>query len=186
MATNFTKIGRDIGKQLSQRIKKDYLARFRKIANKGNRLTSIILELISKGISPVLSSRFLRYSDSYRQAILGKVRFFTTNAGVVAVRPGDKGLGLGKKQSPVNLKLSGDLHKSLNYKPNSGVVGFTDEKAEWHNKGMGVPQRRLLPTETGEQFNRRVQQRLREALGEAIETEAKSVKGIASIQIRLK
>jgi hypothetical protein len=186
LATNFTKIGRNIGKQLSESIKKDYLRRFRKIANKGNRLVAVILELISKGISPVLSSRFLRYSESYRSAIMGKAFFFTRNGAVLSGEPGTKGLGLGKKQSPVNLKLSGDLHRSLNYNPSSGVVGFTDKKAEWHNKGMGVPERRLLPTETGEQFNRFVQKRLREALGEAVATEAKSVKGITAIRIKLK
>jgi hypothetical protein len=85
----------------------------------------------------------------------------------------EKGLGVGKKKSPVNLKLTGELHNSIDtIRTNNGVeVYFKDKKAEWHNKGVperNLPARRLLPTEKGEEFNYNIWKRIREAIMRAL------------------
>lgn len=107
-----------------------------------------IIDLISKGISPVKGKgRFVRYSERYRDAI-------------------KKGRHGGKRQRPVNLKLSGALHKSIKgRKTQKGLtIWFSDKKAEWHNKGMGsLPVRRLLP-EGDEGLSRVIQKHVQDTL----------------------
>jgi len=116
-----------------------------------------LLNLLDKGISPVKESknRQPEYSESYKKQIKRD------------------GLGVGKKVRPVNLKLTGDLHKSLkiDISKENPVVTFTDEKAEYHNDiGVGKQKvkRRLLPTGTGEEFTLRLFQKIINALKDAI------------------
>ena len=96
---------------------------------------------IAAGLSPVKGmGRFQQYSNSYKDQILGKVKFFTNKStgGVFAVKPEGKtkvgkdgieytplrkgkvqrekfeaGLGEGKAVRPINLKLTGELSKAI-------------------------------------------------------------------------
>jgi hypothetical protein len=116
-----------------------------------------ILADMNKSISPVKGKgKWVRYSKSYIKKIQGEL-----------------GITWGKQVSPVNLKLSGELHNSLKV---FGVgllsktyvlrIQFDDFLADIHNRrgagrskgaGLGVGSagvvRRLLPTENGEDFN---------------------------------
>lgn len=124
-----------------------------------------IKDQLAKGISPVDkgglsrkstggSVRFVKYSDSYSDAI-------------------DKGYHTNKRKRPVNLWLTGDMINSLKAKiVKKGVVKvwFDDEKAKYHDEqGVGKSKviRRLLP-DTGEQFTRVIRNKLLNSLGEAI------------------
>lgn len=88
-----------------------------------------------------------------------------------------------KKVSPVNLRYSGGLHKSLNVKTAGGflsnfrlVVRFKNKLADIHNrKGAGKSKviRRLLPTKNGEKFNRRITTILFDELKKAVNVVAK-------------
>lgn len=79
----------------------------------------------------------------------------------------------GKRISPVNLKVSGKMLSSIRARKTSTsgaklTIGFTDEKAEYHNKGTGnLPRRPLLPT-VGEKFNKSITSRLQESVRRAI------------------
>lgn len=106
-----------------------------------------ILADMNKSISPVKGKgKWIKYSDSYIKAIGGEL-----------------GAIWDKQISPVNLKLSGELHNSLKV---FGVgllsktyvlrVQFNDFLADIHNRrGAGKKKviRRLLPTESNEEFN---------------------------------
>lgn len=98
---------------------------------------------IRKGISPVAQiGRFIRYSESYREAI--KKQY-----GEAAKKE--------KQVSPVNMTLSGDMLKSLKTeKSDKGQrLFFEDPKAIFHDaQGAGKSKtiRRLLPTQNGETF----------------------------------
>jgi hypothetical protein len=102
-----------------------------------------VVESISRGVSPVKRSggRYKKYSTSYRQAI-------------------DNGYysEFNKRKRPVNLRLSGDLLKSIYTRLISKTrieIGFNDELADIHNRqgaGKSKTVRRMLPTEEGETF----------------------------------
>ena len=103
-----------------------------------NKLKPEILELMQDGISPTQGGEWYpEYSERYKRGILsGKYK---------------------KSISPVNLKLTGKLHRSLKVKTNvkSGTITlkFTDDKAAKHDKGLGVlPVRQLLPN-SGQRFH---------------------------------
>jgi hypothetical protein len=95
---------------------------------------------IAAGLSPVKGmGRFQGYSNSYKDQILGKIKFFTgKSGGVFVVKPEGKtkvgkdgieytplrkgkvqrekfeaGLGEGKAVRPVNLNLTGELQKAI-------------------------------------------------------------------------
>jgi phage gpG-like protein len=157
---------------------------FKIVDKQRNYIIDAIEQLILKGISPVYGKRkFQRYSSSYIDQIKGKVKFFTNKRTmtVYAVHPEKKkfqtGLGQEKKLRPINLKLSGKMLDSLNLKTknNSAVIGFSDEKAKFHNEGANLwhggklPERRLLPNRTGEKFHKNVFKLIRDYAGEAIE-----------------
>jgi len=115
----------------------------------------LILKDIEGGRSPVKGTvRFQKYSDSYRDAIkAGRYRSFS------------------KSRSPVNLKLTGKLLKSLQVtmKSNKIEITFTDDLFEIHNsKGAGKSKviRRMLPTNNGELFNKSITLRIREILSD--------------------
>jgi hypothetical protein len=110
-------------------------------------LSKGILTSISRGESPVDSGEWKTpYSDSYLKAIDTNPIFRL----------------LGKKKSPVNLKLTGQLLSSLKIRPNGNKleVSFTDKLALYHNKELTGRLRRMLPTEDGEVFNKEISLKL--------------------------
>ncbi len=112
-------------------------------------LKRAIVNEINQGRTPVSGSkrRFERYSASYRRAI-SKGRFSDQS----------------KKRSPVNLRLSGKLLRSLVSNVSNGIlkISFTDKKAEFHQEGQGnLPVRKLLPG-PGEKFSKTIQLMIRE------------------------
>lgn len=117
-----------------------------------------IRKIISKtGTSPVEGlGRFQKYSDSYLTAIKRD------------------GLNVGKKKSPVNMTLTGEMVYSLEaVDKKSGAVDirFDDKKAVFHNdKGAGKAKtiRRLLPTQSGERFTTRIQREVVKAFKEIV------------------
>lgn len=171
-------------------------------------LPAIILDLISKGISPVAAaSRFVKYSKGYLNKIKGvrqvkgedgkekdvKVKSRDTTTGANSpLSFGKNGKSrknsnttsslasrYGKKVSPVNFKVTGEMHKSLSYNQNTGVLLADSELWVFHNEGMSPqPERRLLPNREGEGFNRRIDQKITEALDLALGLKGKSRKFI--------
>lgn len=129
------------------------IKKFKDIAKKRTRdiLEKEITKSIERGVSPVdKKGRFDKYSDTYLKQIKGKKI-------------------PGKRQRPVNLKVTGDLLKSLKVKvTNKGLrISFDNKLADIHNRrgaGKSKTVRRMLPTEKGEQFNRSIRRRLTEVL----------------------
>lgn len=126
-----------------------------------------IINSLNRGVSPVSQkdakekntggkARFAKYSQSYTDAIK-------------AGRYDDK------KQRPVNLKLTGKLHKSIKSKifRNYLRVWFSDKKAKYHDKlGAGKSKviRRLVPDpKENEQFNAGIRRRIKNTLGKAVD-----------------
>lgn len=111
-------------------------------SNISKKLREVILSEMNKGNSPTKSKKWVPYSDSYKDAIKdGRYSRFR------------------KRTVPVNLKLSGKLHKSLDVRLVNGYlkIEFKDEKADWHDKGAGrLPVRRILPNEN-EEFSNKIQ-----------------------------
>lgn len=107
------------------------------------------------GIDPKGTSgklRYEKYSESYTKAI-------------------KRGRHGSKRLSPINMKLSGKMLKSLKIRINkeSVTVWFSSPIAKYHDKlGAGKKKviRRLLPT-TGENFNAGIRKRLVNALRDA-------------------
>jgi hypothetical protein len=108
---------------------------------------------IKRGVSPVKGfGRFVKYSQVYRDAIKSK-RYSK----------------FAKRVRPVNLKLSGELLKSLLVKiTKPGIsISFDNKLADIHNRegaGKSKTVRRILPTKPGEQFSRSITTRLKEVL----------------------
>jgi hypothetical protein len=131
-------------------------------------LKDLILKSMGKGESPVDKGRWdTPYSKSYRDAIRDGTNTILEK--------------YNKKATPVNLKLSGQLHKSLDVKriknytqvsfKSTGRYKLGKEKktiknsklADIHNRqgaGKAKAIRRVLPTEKGEIFNKTIQTRL--------------------------
>lgn len=154
-------------------------------------LIEAILNLLSKGISPVFGAvtRLQKYSQNYIDVIQGKARFIGSkgggsvrieapkSTGMKVSKRGkvtrgkekthlfEKGLGVGKKISPVSMKVSGEMYESLKFNRRNGFIVADHERWVFHNEGMGkLPVRRLLPNREGETFNRTVQNKITEAL----------------------
>ena len=131
-------------------------------------IKELIVSTIKKGISPVNQkgadptntggkSRYQKYSDSY-------INQMGTGSGALK----------SKKQSPRNLELTGEMLKSIkSVKARDYLrVWFSDKKAKYHNEeGAGKSKviRRMLPKD-GEEFSRNIQNKIVEALGEAIKS----------------
>lgn len=129
-------------------------------------IVQIIKNIILKGIIPVegFGGRFQSYSESY----LGIIKGTKKKKGKPTPKPGLKST-MGKKVSPVNLKLSGEMLEALKFDASTGTLKADHELWVFHNEGMGkLPVRRLLPNQDGEKFNRRIQQNITEALLKAI------------------
>lgn len=121
--------------------------------NKGIKanLPDYIKDDIEAGVSPVRGARFQKYSQSYRDQIDSSLS------------------GFGKKKSPVNMKLSGQMLSTLTGKIIKGDVKIriSDKLADIHNRiGAGKSRvvRRLLPTNNGEEFNRNISGKIEDLL----------------------
>ena len=119
-----------------------------------------ITATIESGVSPVKGlGEFKPYSRSYRDTINKKVQFREINDIVRPFKYNSQfdDIPAGKSTEPVNLRLNGDLLKSLKVTSMRGdglyKIRFEDEKADWHNAGRGkLPVRQLLPTKRGQTF----------------------------------
>ena len=124
---------------------------------------AIIQDMI-KGISPVKGGgKYKKYSDSYKKAI---------KAGYVG----------SKRPTPVNLRVTGELHRSLTsfFKGRSLFIQFKSFLADIHNRqgaGKSKAVRRMLPTNEGEQFNRRINSVIFGELKKAVDKVAKRFSG---------
>lgn len=128
-------------------------------------IKGLVIKSISKGISPVEKggtdatsgkARYEPYSDSYKKQI--------------------KNMS-GKSERPVNLKVSGRLHRSLKARlTRKGVsLWFADKKAKYHDiEGAGKAKviRRMLPRD-GEQFSRTIRERIIDIVDNALKKAAK-------------
>ena len=118
---------------------------------KGSVLTKkLVLDSIESGMSPVKGKgEYGKYSDSYKKQIRG-------------------GKYPGKKIRPINLKLTGDMLKSLKLKlrKTGFTLFFSDPKADYHNNiGAGKSRviRRMLPKKgTGETLKRTITKPIRD------------------------
>lgn len=105
-----------------------------------------IMDSINAGISPVSGvGRYQGYSTSYKKAINdGRYRRYR------------------KMIRPVNLKLTGALHKSYQFTPlkNGFMIEFKDPKAKYHNDqgaGRSKVRRPMIPnTKKGEEWSRTI------------------------------
>lgn len=133
---------------------KKQIQKYKKVAARevAKTLEVEIVTSISRGISPVKGEgRFNKYSDSYTKQI---------KAGTY---------GESKRIRPVNLKLTGDLLRSLIVKATKKGISviFDNKLADIHNRvgaGKSKAIRRMLPTQRGEEFSRSITMRLREVL----------------------
>lgn len=167
--------------------------------NGPKKIKQAIVQDMIKGISPVKSKgKWKRYSPSYKEQIKGtaayrkvggKVIKFTDPKVVEKLNAGFRAKqSPSKRISPVNLRLSGDLHKSLFARTIGGfikepyvlLVGFKHKLADIHNRlgaGKSKVKRRLLPTKSGESFNRRITSVLVDELKKAADKVAKQFSG---------
>jgi len=91
----------------------------------------------------------------------------------------DKGLGVGKRLSPVNMKVSGEMLKSLTFDDKNGRLTGGSPLFKYHTEGLGnLPVRKLLPYEPNQEFSRRLQQKLVEELEKASKGFFKGKKGV--------
>ena len=149
-------------KRVTDGMKKDFARRVKLF------IKSEIVDAIEKGISPVNmknaypkntggKSRYTGYSESYKKRINAKK---------------GKLKSMGKRQRPINLKVTGKLLNSLKarYTRDGLRVWFADEKAKYHDKlgaGKSKVLRRMLPRGI-ETFNRAIQRKIIDAAGESV------------------
>lgn len=147
-----------------EKITEDAEKRFFKEAQK--ELPDVIREYWNEGKTPVQGSKnFKSYSDSYKRKI----------------RKAKSGDLKNKSVTPVNLKLSGKLHKSFVAKiirkgKNRAIELFfkgRDNKklAVIHDQagaGKSKVRRRMIPSETNEKFKRPINKLIRELLDDAV------------------
>jgi hypothetical protein len=214
-----------------EKILKDNIGNINKVFRKEIKqidIVKLILDLIVKGISPVMgvAARFKGYSVNYVKQIKGQIAFWTNPNGSIGsleplknkelasfraseearrqnkedqkwVKDRSARLFKGKKVSPVNLKVSGDMHEGLTYDEKTGILTaqtLVDGENLWtiHNDGVpekNIPERRLLPNRPGERFNRRIDQKITEALLKALKLDSRSkakVKRFASVKFIIK
>ena len=167
---SFSKLGQD-------RIQK---AKEKFYAEAAAALPPLIVELYNKGISPVEGvGKFKQYSKSYveqiehnRKADKKNVKQGEKNLkkGLAAVdkrKHGTAEIFRGKLRSPVNLKLTGFMHKSIRsfYNNESTTVLFDSPIAKYHN-GQGKVDRHILP-KGNEKFTSLIMKKLRDILRNA-------------------
>jgi len=170
--------------------------RFARIAPKP--IKRRILDDLNSGVSPVRGEgKFKKYSDFYKDAIRGEPHLDDSGQPFIwrsdkSGRPHKVYVNEGfnntdvtsqgsKSISPVNLKLSGKLHKSLTVAatsfPISGrpflilSIQFKHFLAYIHNNlgaGRKGVVRRMLPTESGEQFNTKITRLIKDILNASV------------------
>jgi hypothetical protein len=180
MAINIDKFVKDITKEINKT--------FWEKLNQSN-IVGVVRNVILAGISPVkgAGSRFQKYSKGYLNKISGKVEFTTKEGEKVRFNARSKNIPSDKKKSPVNLKLSGEMLKSLRFNKKNGEMYFKDEKAYWHNDGEGsLPVRRLIPDKDGEEFSRLIQNKIADDLSSVLGKSLRKSKNFIKINISFK
>ena len=162
------------------------------------KVKQVIVQDMIRGISPVAGAgKWKRYSPSYKDVIRGRATYFKQGRRTVRVgkskstqrfvnsrhRDFQAKAKPTKQVSPVNLRYSGGLHRSLKVFTTGGVLRnfrmitqFKNFLADIHNRrGAGKSKviRRLLPTNQGERFNRRIEQTIITELKKAADFVAK-------------
>jgi len=144
----------------------------RRFGQKGTiKVKQAITQDMIRGISPVKGEgKWKRYSPSYKETIRGKKTFRKKGGKTVVFQGRDEEYHSKSKPtkqvSPVNLRHTGGLHRSLKVFTKGGffrnfrlVTMFRSKLADIHNRrgaGKSKVKRRLLPTGRGEEFNRRI------------------------------
>lgn len=143
-------------------------------------LPDLIIGLYNKGISPVEGvGKFKQYSKSYVEQIEYNRKADKSNVkqaekslkkGLDAVdkrKGGTAEIFRGKLKSPVNLKLTGFMHKSIRsfYDTESVTIKFDSPIAKYHN-GEGKVDRHILP-KGNEKFSSLIMKKLRDLLRNA-------------------
>lgn len=203
------KLSDDLKNLLDQNKNSGLIPRFRKKfvqQRSPARIKREILKDINRGISPVKGKgKWKRYSQSYKDAIRGRTSFVDpvtgeyiifryVNGRVIKIDVETRNIGETqvqrdanptKRVSPVNLRLSGGLHKSLTVEAKNGFlrgfrlrVAFSSELANIHNKlGAGKSKviRRLLPTESGEEFNLKINSFIFDEVQKAVDSVVKEL-----------
>lgn len=144
----------------------------KEFAKKGpTKIKQAIVQDMIKGISPVKGGgKWKKYSDGYKKEIRkNKSRRMRSASPTKAV-------------TPINLRLTGQLHRSLKsfFKSKALVIQFKHFLADIHNRrgaGKSKVVRRMLPTKSGEQFNRRINTVIFDQLKKAVDTVAKKFSG---------
>lgn len=153
-------LGKKIANTISSAIKDQSRKElFKRLKGSGG-IISVIVGLIKKGISPVkgVAGRFQKYSEAYRN------RF-------------GRGELSGKKKSPVNMTVSGEMLDSFHLSFENNRIYLkshgrrNNELIVIHNtKGAGKSKviRRMLPTNKGEEFTPRVSTVLNKNLKDSV------------------
>ena len=140
---------------------------------------------ILRGVSPVDNfGRFPKYSTVYKMQIRGEAFLDPETGEYIIFRTNQQGKRYpvqvprknygalpqfkGKKISPVNLRVTGDLLNSYFSRIRNGKleIGYDNFLADIHNRqgaGKSKVVRRMLPTNPGEGFNRLITRRVRDA-----------------------
>lgn len=137
-----------------------------------NQIRKTVLRDISKGISPVKGfNKFQKYSKSYKDVILGRGTFRKFGGKTVYMQGVRDDFLLEaaspkKKTSPVTMRLTGQLYNALKVFTNGDyrekfrlVFDWRDFLADIHNRrgaGKSKVVRRLLPTNSGEEFSKEI------------------------------
>lgn len=128
----------------------------------GQRLVTMTRDFMLKGISPVDGKKFALYKDTEKYPKNIRKNYPD------------------KRNTPVNLKLTGDLHDSIGFKSGGknnllfGIInpkGNVSDYADVHNEGLrsDIARRTFLPTGRGETFNRTIMLELKRRLVSIIE-----------------
>lgn len=134
------------------------------------KIKQAIIQDMIKGISPVKGAgKYKKYSKGYIKEIRSGKSKRMREATLKSIRP-------------VNLRLTGTLHRSLSslFKRGALIIQFKNFLADIHNRrGAGKSKviRRMLPTEKGEQFNRRINKVMVDQVKEAVNKVAKQFSG---------
>ena len=148
-----------------------------------------LLRDVTKGISPVQGQgKFAPYSKSYRDVIAGKGMFRKIGGKAVFIEGVKDEALLGaasptKRRSPVTLRLTGELHRTLKLFTTGGftasfrlVFDWRDFLADIHNRrgaGKSKVVRRMLPTDVGESFNKAITDTILDRLNKAAKAVAR-------------
>ena len=153
---------------------------------RSNAITPIrqsVLRDVTKGISPVKGfGKFKKYSQSYKDVISGKGMFRKIGGKTIFIEGVRDETILSaaspsKKKSPVTLRLTGQLHNALKLFTGGGFTerfrlyfDWKDFLADIHNRrgaGKSKTVRRMLPTKSGEEFNKEINDTILEQLQKA-------------------